>query len=324
MGVPDPVTGIVGKRRCKPRWSESFPTREAADADQRRLRQQIADGAYVQDQGMTLAEYLPMWLDGKRKASRKDTTVDGYAGVIENHLIPHLGKHRLGRLRADHVQAMLDAIARQPALSRKARTDARTGESIQPDPVTAGTLVNIRAALRTALFEAMRKQLVQRNMATLVTTPTPRRAKPLALQSQRLQAFTRDTRGGSLESLFFLVAVYGLRRAEVAGLRWENVDAGNKLIWVRTTLVEVKGYHLCPYCGLRHRRMRFDTPKSAAGERIYPLVPSVAAALTEQRTRQQEERDLYGDDYSDHGMVFAKPDGTPGGRTGSAASAAGS
>jgi integrase len=57
--------------------------------------------------------------------------------------------------------------------------------------------------------------------------------------------------------------------------------------------------------------MRFDVVKSAAGDRTWPLVPEVEAALMVLQLRQDDERRAYGSDYSDHGLVFAQPDGTP-------------
>jgi integrase len=67
----------------------------------------------------------------------------------------------------------------------------------------------------------------------------------------------------------------------------------------------------CPFCGSVHQRLRFDTPKSAAGIRAYPLVPLVVDALKAHRERQDDDRRLFGADYADHGLVFARPDGNP-------------
>lgn len=69
--------------------------------------------------------------------------------------------------------------------------------------------------------------------------------------------------------------------------------------------------HPCKQCGAEHKRLLFDTPKTTAGERMWPLVPVVEAALLAHRLRQDYGRRLYGDDYSDHDLVFARPDGTP-------------
>lgn len=298
LGLPDEVTGILGR----PEWSQNFPTKEAADRHQRETRNAIADKSFVRDRGMTVGEYLTAWLERKRTVGRKATTISGYEGVIRNHLEPLLGRHRLGDLRPDHVQAMLDRLARESSKQR-GRRDAR--------PITAGTLVNIRAVLRAALNDAVRQQLVPRNVAAIVSVPTPRRAKPVALDDTRVGLFLAAADETPLRALWLVATVYGLRRAELVGLRWETVDEDLRQFWVRTTVLEVAGDHPCPYCGGVHRQMRFDTPKSAAGVRAYPLVPLLIDELKAHRARQDEEKLLFGSDYADHGLVFAQPDGNP-------------
>ncbi|WP_088284712.1 site-specific integrase [Kineosporia sp. A_224] len=297
MGLPDPVTGLVGR----PTWSETFPTKDAADRNQRAVRQAISDNTYVQDRGYTVAEYLEQWLELKKTLGRKPSTVQGYEGVIRVHLISKLGRHRLRDLRPDHVQGMLDLIAREPARSWGK-------QHVTP---TAGTLVNVRAVLRAALNDAVRRQLITRNVATLVALPAAKRRKPVALTDDRLRLFLEEAAGHPFELLWFVVSVYGMRRGESCGLRWRDVDETRRVIEIRQTIVDVEGAHECDTCGGSHRRILFDTPKSLAGERIYPLVPAVASALAEQRRRQDAQRELHGRDYRDHDLVFALPDGSP-------------
>lgn len=297
LGVPDPVTGKISK----PKWSPSFPTKEAADDHQLVIRQAIRDKTYTADRGQTLAEYLPAWLAGKEKAGRKTTTTVGYRKIIDTHLVPNLGKHRLGDLRPDHVQALLDSLA--AGVPVKGRPTRR--------PMSAGTLRNVRACLRAALSDAVRKGLVARNVAQLVDLPSVRRSAPVVVEGDRLVTFLTHVEDDPLSALWLLDAVYGMRRAELLGLRWADVDQDSGLIVIRQTLVEIGGHHACPSCEAGHRRLLFDTPKSQAGERAYPLTPGVTAALIAHRLRQQDERALYGTDFADHGLVFAQPDGNP-------------
>jgi len=178
-------------------------------------------------------------------------------------------------------------------------------------PVTGGTITNVRAVLRAALADAVRQQLVPRNVAALVTVPPARRARPIALPADRLAAFLAAAEHDELRALWVMAAVYGMRRAELVGLRWSDLDESAQRFWVRQTAVDVAGSHSCAFCGATHARLRFDTPKSAAGERIYPLVPAVADVLAEHRRTQDRDRELYAGTYRDHGLAFARPDGNP-------------
>ncbi len=296
MGLPDPVTGRMGR----PEWSPSFPTKEAADRHQRETRQAIAEHTYTRDRGATVERWLIQWLDAKERAGRKPSTISGYRSVVEGHLIPHLGQHRVGELRVDHVQAMLDRIASTPSI--------RVGTERAP---TASTLLNIRGVLRTALSDAERLQMVERNVAKLAVIPSVRRPAPVQVSPDRLSRFLAYVTGDALEVLWTIDVIYGMRRAELCGLRWEDVDAQAGILRVCHALVEVEGLHACPYCPGKHRRLLFGTVKSRAGERVYPLIPDVAGLLEEQRRRQDADRVLFGADYLDHGLVFARPDGNP-------------
>ena len=151
---------------------------------------------------------------------------------------------------------------------------------------------------------------VSREASTARDMP-PRRRAPIALDDHRLKLFLTAAQDHPLETFLALVAAYGLRRGEITGLRWDEIDAAQRLIVVQTTVLDVDGIHVCPFCGNSHRRIKFDTTKTPAGERVYPLVPVAAAALQEQRRRQAHDKEPYGADYADHGLVFAQPDGNP-------------
>jgi integrase len=127
----------------------------------------------------------------------------------------------------------------------------------------------------------------------------------------RLGLFLRHVEGDRLEAMWLLDAVYGMRRGGLLGLGWEHIDQDGELIRIRRTLVEIKGDHPCAYCRKEHHRLLWDTPKSQAGERTYPLMPEVAAALMVHRLGQEAERAAYGATYADHGSVFCLPDGNP-------------
>jgi integrase len=300
LSVPDPLTGVKGP----PSWSPTFPDPKTADAHQRATRDAIAAGAWAKDRGMTVAVFLDAWLKRQKESGLKASTLSGYADIIRIHLKPHLGDVRLGDLGPRHVKGMLDRIAAQPALL-KGREN--------PKPVGLGTLTNIRACLRSALAYAVELELVDKNVApeAKIRGTKAKRAKPVSIPADRLAAFMQGTQGDALEVLWLLAVVYGERRGELAGLQWDDVDYDHRLLHIRHTLLEVKGDHPCPHGDHTHRRILFDTPKSEAGYRVYPLVSSVEAALRAHRARQDADRVRAGSDWSDHQLVFTQPLGDP-------------
>ncbi|MGN9812024.1 tyrosine-type recombinase/integrase [Micromonospora sp. BQ11] len=105
--------------------------------------------------------------------------------------------------------------------------------------------------------------------------------------------------GDRLESLFVLALVTGLRRAELLGLRWSDVDLSGKALFVRQTLQRTE------------RGMEFVPPKTHRSSRPLPLSALAVRVLESQRVRQAKERLAAGEVWSDHGLVFASTIGTP-------------
>jgi len=115
----------------------------------------------------------------------------------------------------------------------------------------------------------------------------------------QLQTFLASLDGQRLEPAFVLAAHTGMRRGEVAGLRWGDVDLDAKLIHVRQAAVVV------------NYELRLTDVKTANGRRTIDINDDVVRALQAWRRTQAEERLLLGAGYDDHDLVFARPDGTP-------------
>jgi integrase len=120
-----------------------------------------------------------------------------------------------------------------------------------------------------------------------------------------------------LAALYELAAYAGMRRAELCGLRWSDIDDDGAGLTVRQTIVEVTRSQVtpdliqCPVCGEEHVGRLFKRPKSRAGRRWVPLAAPAREALERHRKAQQEEKDYLGDGYVDHGLVFANHAGLP-------------
>ena len=122
-----------------------------------------------------------------------------------------------------------------------------------------------------------------------------------------LATFLDQLRGDPLHAPILLAATTGMRRGEVLGLRWRDTDLDAGRVAVRQTLAAVRDVD--GDCG-RHLLV-FGEPKTAKGRRTVPLPPQTIAVLRAHRKAQAAERLQVGPDYTDHGLVFAEPDGAP-------------
>jgi integrase len=131
-----------------------------------------------------------------------------------------------------------------------------------------------------------------------VKPPQPRREEIRPLSRDQVRTLLDTVSGGRLEALYVVAVTAGLRRGELQGLRWEDVDLEAGTLQVRRTLSEPKGGYI------------LEAPKSGKGRNIW-LTNKATTALREHRKRQLEERMEYGALWSDHDLVFPSGVGTP-------------
>ena len=171
--------------------------------------------------GVSGTHNLTYWLTDVIKPSRRPTTVAKYGTAIQLYLRPGLGHHRLDKLTVAIVQRYLNG--------RRA-----AGDSV-------AKLEMIKVVLSSALSRAMREELVPRNVAQLITLPVEHPARRTAWTAAQARVFLRAAADDPAYPVFVLALVYGLRRGEIAALRWEDVDFSGGRIFVRASLVRVDG-----------------------------------------------------------------------------------
>jgi integrase len=163
------------------------------------LRREQAKGAPIDVKRHTVAEFLTRWLEHSVKPARRPSTCRNYEIYVRRHLIPALGRHRLTKLSPQHVQDMINA---------------KVAAGLNPK-----TIQNIRGTLRRGLNQAMRWELVGRNVATLVDLPKADTPEVDPLELDEALRFLEVLQGDRLEGLFAVTLMTGLRRGEALGLR---------------------------------------------------------------------------------------------------------
>ena len=322
-GCRDPVTGRPVGAVCSGlieeghgSWYFSLDLPPAADGSRRRLRRggyasgraaaealERVGGARAGVEALTVEVWLRRWLASR--LSLRSETVRSYAGHIEDYLVPHIGPVLLSELRRSRVQAMFAQIA--------------VAEGMAGRPVSSATLHRIHATLRAALNEAVRVGLVAVNPAVGVELPSVPHPRPTVWTAERVASWRRDgrrpavpvwtpaqtaeflsfARGHRLYALFHLVALTGLRRGEVCGLRWTDLDlAAGEMSVVRQRRQTAGAAVLAP-------------PKTRAGIREIALDHTTVTGLRQHHHRQCVEREAAGQRWVETGYVFTFGDGRP-------------
>lgn len=225
-----------------------------------------------------LGAYLEAWLRSI-EGSLRPKTLQTTRMDVRRHIIPDLGKARLGMLQPRRVQAFLDA---------------KLKSGLAPPSV-----VHIRAILRRALGRAMRYGWVYRNVATLTDPPRVERFEIKPFTSEEARAFLDAARQDDLEALFKLALSTGLRQGELLGLKWDDLDLEKAELRVNQALQRYDGaLHLVP-------------PKTPRSRRSVPIPALAVEALRQLRYAQRDAHLRAGSLWHETGLVFTTRWGTP-------------
>jgi integrase len=269
---PDPVTGRRRQKRI------SAPTKKEIEQLVAQHIQSVNTGTYVDASKLTLGDYLTQWLgalEGVGPATRRR-----YADLVRLHVVPVLGSRLLVKVTPLDVQALYS--------DRKA-----AGLS----PTTTNLLHNM---LHRALKQAVDWDMLLRNPTERVTAPRPAAPEPATWDAGQVARFLAAADATDDGALWRVAICTGMRRSELLGLQWADVDLERGVLNVRHARKRGEG-----------NRWETGAPKTRKGRRQIALPPSAVEALRQHRRRQVEYRLQLGTAYHDQGYVFAGDEGQP-------------
>lgn len=251
VGVVD--LGWVGGKRV--RRTVTARTLKELRPKFRDLQRRVEGG--VEDEDMTVEAWFAHWLEAIAARRVRPRTLATYEGYVRTWVVPYLGRRKLSRLRAEHIEAMYDAMRDE------GRADA--------------TVRQVHAIVKRSLKDAVQRRRLDRSPADVAEPPAvgkTHHAYLTAAEAKRVILAARDER----ERARLVVALLlGLRQSEALGLHWTDVVAaedGWGRLSVERGLQRIKGEGL----------VETDL-KTASSRRVVPLIPGVASALEEWRAR---------------------------------------
>jgi integrase len=269
----DPTTG---KRRQQ--WVSVKGTKKDAERRLTDLLGQVDTGSYVKPTRITLGEFLQQWLRDYAQAHVRPRTLEVYHQRAKD-LIDGLGDIPLSELRADHLQGFY---------AKKLAT------------LSPGTLIKHHNLIRQALSHAVKWGILARNVAEAVDPPRPTRKEMRALNALEAQCLLDSCRETPWYPMIHTLIWTGLRRSELLGLRWKDID----LDFANMRIVQVLHQ-------LNDGRFVFQEPKTAKGRRAVSLSPISCVLLRGHRERQEADANLLGVPLTGESLVFGHVDGSP-------------
>jgi integrase len=267
---------IDGKRTR--RWVFGATEREVL-AKLAELRQAQRRGQNLSARRYTFGQWLDEWLSVKRRQGTRASTLRGYEWLIRQHIRPDVGGIRLDKLTPTDIRHLVE---------RKAESG-----------LSAQSVRLMHALIRNALADAEREELVHRNVAKQVRPPVTQREEVRVLAVEDARRLVGVIRGDRFEALWICALTLGLRKGELLGLRWNDIDFGDATLTIRQALQRADGY------------LVLVEPKTARSRRVVPVPPPTLAALRVHRRRQKADQLSAGQAWRDSGLVFTTHLGGP-------------
>jgi len=269
----DPLTGKYNYH-----WETVRGTKKEAEKQRTELLHQLDTGMFIKPSKTTFAEYLERWLQHYAKPNISPRGYERYAGIIKKYFIPEMGNIPLTQLKPEHIQGHITAIRDQ---------------GLKPE-----TIKFHHAVIHKALQTAVKWGLLYRNAADGVAAPKKGHTEMQTWDDFEVRQFLDTAKDSIYYALFHTALFTGMRRSELLGLKWEDVQ-------IQTFSVRRSLHHL------KDGSYVFTQPKSEKSRRTIALSPSSVLVLAEHKERQQAIRTMLGETLGKDDLVFSTPQGSP-------------
>lgn len=226
-------------------------------------------GLFVAESGITVSEWVELWLDKKMRPKLTEQSFIRYAGLFRNHLLPHLGDYCLQDLTRSLLEEKYAEIFQE-----------KSDKDYQEPQYSHSTVNALSSAFKKCLQYAVNENVLPRNPhdgVELHKLRPPKKVNAYSMEDhKKIVEYTRNN--GSLYWLFYLLISTGLRFGEAVALTWDDIDFKNKTLNVNKTSVEIHG-----------RPSIQKHTKTSSGTRIIALPDRVISFLKEVRKSQDQE-----------------------------------
>ena len=189
---------------------------------------------YTQTGKYTVGQWMDEWFEAYAKVKVRPSSHQTYKGYIENHIKPNIGDIPIEKLTSLQLQKFYRLLLTEGRIPR-------IESEKQPRGLSAKTVRNINQVISSAMDMAVRHKLILTNPTEGCELPKVEHREMKTLPAERLGAFLREAKESGVYELYYLDLATGLRRGELLGLKWEDIDLQNGVIHVRRQVARVDG-----------------------------------------------------------------------------------
>jgi integrase len=265
--------------KYKYQWATVKGTKKEAEKRLSEMLNQIDTGNFIKIGKTTVGDYLESWLQ-EYKANLSPRGYERYRDIIRKHFNPLIGNIKLTQLKPEHLQKHYSDCLDK-------------GLSI-------GTVRYHHAVIHVALKTALKQGLVGRNVADAVLVPRMKHHEMQTWNEEEINRFFETVKESPYYAMFYTALFTGMRRSELLGLKWTDVDLLLSQIHIN------RGLH-----HLKDGSYILTEPKSEKSRRTIALPPSVTTLLRNHQPKQQFECGMLGIEFGNDNYVFGTPEGKP-------------
>lgn len=266
----------AGKKKYK--WFSGFDTKKAASDFLIEKAKEFRDHTYVEPSTQTMSDLFGMWLEFKTTQVRV-TTHHNYQRLLTTYMLPYIGHVTLDKLNVRHLQSTYSKLVTERGIK--------------------GSVVRVvHGLIHNMLAQAQKWDMLAKNVAEIATPPRTEHREMVTWTSEQVQEFLNLAASSPYLPIYIVAIATGMRRGEVMGLKWLDVDLERATLTIVRTLSYLE------------RKPVITDAKRASSRRTVVLPSFAVDVLRQHRTHQIEMKLKMGNTYRDEGWVFAKYDGS--------------
>ena len=270
----DPVTGkqifknVLGKTQAEVKEKLARALVEAGQVD------------FTKTGQYTVGTWMDTWFENVAKVKVRPSSHQTYKGYIGNHIKPNIGNIPLEKLTTMDLQKFYRKLLTQ---GRVERIESKE----QPKGLSAKTVRNINQVISSAMDFAVAQKIISENPCKAVTLPKLEHKEMQTIPAEQLQTFLQEAKATGVYEMYYIELATGLRRGELLGLKWTDIDWKNGIIKVRRQVARVDGKIV-------------EAPlKTKNSYRAVSISPQAIEVLREQKRKTNDQ------------YVFPSPNGGP-------------
>ena len=277
-----PHAPVTGKRIRK--FKTVGGTKKEAERAMREFIRELERGYHVTDDHITVSEWIATWLEVFITPNVSPTTLSRYTGMIRRYITPLIGSVKVQELKPLTVQSWVNSLSTSPVSGKK---------------LSASTIKHTYHILKGAMDKAVQAGSIPVSPCTGIMLPKGQKKKAVIYDEAQIQCLIQTAKGTEMELVIDMELCLGLRRGELLGLQWCDVDWVNNRISVVRNRVLVDG------------EVIVKEPKTESGIRTLDVPAQLMEELKRHKTECAKRRLKLGQTYTVTDYIIVHPDGKP-------------